>query len=464
MGAFKKDGLFLKQIDSQDTPANNHVVLYANTDGEIHVLTDDDSDNILTSKSYVDTLVSQISSSNNFLNVKDFGAVGDGSTDDTAAIEAAWLALTDTSEPFSPPTSSSDFTQQTKALYFPPGTYVYSGSGLSQTGGRTKHWALYGPHSGTVRIDITSNSYFMDISDPRGVLISGITTNGGKGLLRCNQTGNNVGAITTIQDVQCFDYTECAIGNNANDHPQVIIDRCYFQTKTAYEAIGVAWGGLSDSVKITNSVFFYNKYHIKIGPNMGGSWHIGPNNFFAGETGAGVWIVPRDTAVNIGRGAFISKNKFGNEVQTLTAPRILVASENTSSGTDRLSYHHNPVADTSSFAGHFTIEDNLFGFDSGYSVGVIQSYIKKVCFNIWDNQIDGTKPPYLIEMAGGITQLHGHYEANQWNIGRLQIIGDGSPATGISLSNIPYMGPIPAPWDESIADVSTVVGYAPEIE
>jgi hypothetical protein len=60
-----------------------------------------------------------------FVSVKDFGAKGDGTTDDTAAINAALSALL--------------YTGYT--LYFPPGTYLVSQSGTDGTNG----WCVYNP-------------------------------------------------------------------------------------------------------------------------------------------------------------------------------------------------------------------------------------------------------------------------------------------------------------------------------
>ena len=54
-----------------------------------------------------------------YVNVKDWGAKGDGVTDDTAAINAACSSLTGTS-----------FITNFRRLYFPHGTYVYKGTGI----------------------------------------------------------------------------------------------------------------------------------------------------------------------------------------------------------------------------------------------------------------------------------------------------------------------------------------------
>lgn len=63
---------------------------------------------------------------NDWLNVKAWGATGDGITDDTAAIDAACAALTGTS-----------LVTNFRRLYFPHGTYIYNGVGITLPSGTT---------------------------------------------------------------------------------------------------------------------------------------------------------------------------------------------------------------------------------------------------------------------------------------------------------------------------------------
>lgn len=63
---------------------------------------------------------------NDWLSVKDWGAKGDGVTDDTAAIDAACAALTGTS-----------LVTNFRRLYFPHGTYIYNGAGITLPNGTT---------------------------------------------------------------------------------------------------------------------------------------------------------------------------------------------------------------------------------------------------------------------------------------------------------------------------------------
>lgn len=68
-----------------------------------------DTDTSLTDKKYVD---SSIKINKLFINVRDYGAIGDGATDNTAAIQAAYNAVTDSGS----------------VIYFPAGKYLISDS------------------------------------------------------------------------------------------------------------------------------------------------------------------------------------------------------------------------------------------------------------------------------------------------------------------------------------------------
>ncbi|MFI3383315.1 phage tailspike protein [Escherichia albertii] len=61
-----------------------------------------------------------------YINVKDWGAKGDGVTDDTNAIDAACAALTGTS-----------LVTNFRRLYLPHGTYIYNGAGITLPSGTT---------------------------------------------------------------------------------------------------------------------------------------------------------------------------------------------------------------------------------------------------------------------------------------------------------------------------------------
>jgi hypothetical protein len=114
------------------------------------------------------------------LNVRDFGAKGDGRSDDTAALVAAIAAAgTDTGAYF----------WRTRIVYLPSGTYRVSGSLVKRyaNGKFGSGMILVGESEAATTIKLTDNAAgFNDVSAPRGVimttakLLDGTPTSGGK--------------------------------------------------------------------------------------------------------------------------------------------------------------------------------------------------------------------------------------------------------------------------------------------
>ena len=85
------------------------------------------------------------------LNVKDYGAKGDGATDDTAAINFAIAAST-------PPGNTGIYWGQAKIVYFPAGRYLISGPLIKKdvsSGNATYGMVLIGQSQGTTTIRLS---------------------------------------------------------------------------------------------------------------------------------------------------------------------------------------------------------------------------------------------------------------------------------------------------------------------
>jgi hypothetical protein len=140
-------------------------------------------------------------------NVKDWGAKGDGVTDDTAAIQAALHAERVASDGSS---LHDDYYGRPKALYFPAGTYLVS---------NTLRWIgccvlLQGQGPGSTTIRLKDNAAgFGDPGSPRPVItmpdgnmsfrqnISDLTINTGRGnagAIGIDYIANNTGAIRNV--------------------------------------------------------------------------------------------------------------------------------------------------------------------------------------------------------------------------------------------------------------------------
>lgn len=353
------------------------------------------------------------------LNVLDFGAVGDGITDDTAAIEAA-IAASRATYVVDPDTQMT-WSGTQASVFFPEGTYVYNGTGITQSAGDINLTAI----KNTATIKITSDVYFLTVSGyVQNTFVSGLIFQGGKGAVKYTNTGINVSGYHIFEDCSFDGYTECAVGNNSSDMPFFKFNRCLFMGDVAGGTIGIAIGGYLDSASIENCDFLRNKYHLKIGPKISGNVNILGCGFIAWTPNlreADIWFVPNSTdafGVNSGFGTTIERCKFGNENMVSTDHRILVALENTSIGTDRLNHPHSTTwNDTDAYFSGLTIRKNrITGVGDMTSSPIIRSYINNInTLRFLDNDLDGGTYEVLCEFMGSVSDDEGYVNKN-WTI------------------------------------------------
>jgi hypothetical protein len=356
-------------------------------------------------------------------NVRDYGAKGDGVTDDTAAIEAAWAFVRDVRKPgFLGKGASPRWYAAVNEpeLYFPPGIYLYKGKGLDAGEAQIFHIKGDGPNE--VQIALAGEVYFLTCDRVESTIVEGISFVGGKGAFRSTWTKNMVGGRHIFRDCNFVDYSECAIGNNADDSPYLSVADCIFYGRAKSPSIGIAWGGYFDDGQITRCAFEQNKYHIKLGDRLGGNMQIGPRCSFISFGGtkkeADIWIVPNsdpnDWGVNSGQGIVIAENKFGNENRDTDKPRIVLALEDKASGSDRLSRAHSTtvVAGQGSYVTGVKIRDNLISGADVEKRGFVYSYIQQAAIIFDHNYLYGSPYPFLIEFDAGIKRLEDHTSGN----------------------------------------------------
>jgi len=247
------------------------------------------------------------------ISVSDYGAVGDGTTDDTIAIETALAA--------SPLPDST--------IYFPPGRYVYTGLGLLFDGSR-KQIRVIGAAMGASTIILGSSSYFIHCN---GLLTSMVLRDmnfeGGKGAVAHTFTGDNVKGTYLIQNCRFKNYTECAIASDANDMPYWKIRDCYFDAANTTGGIGIALGQGSDGSVIDSCDFYRGRIGIKLrrGNNVvisSCSWACpSPDN--SGGPRIAIWVVPFTSPANAGDGFKVLGCRFGNENLVAGDLRVLFA-------------------------------------------------------------------------------------------------------------------------------------------
>ena len=239
-------------------------------------------------------------------NVRDFGAKGDGHSDDTAAIEAAWRTVCNVRKPEyhgKGPSPRWYAGVNEPALYFPPGVYVYKGEGLKSDDAQL--WHIKGDGPNQARIEVAGEVYFLTCGRIESTIFEGLTLVGGKGAFRSTWTKNMVGGRHIFRDCYFVDYSECAIGNNADDSPYLSVEDCIFYGRAKSPSIGIAWGGYFDDGQIARCDFEQNKYHLKLGDRLSGNMQIGPRNSFISFGGtkkeADIWLVPNSDPHELGR-------------------------------------------------------------------------------------------------------------------------------------------------------------------
>jgi len=381
------------------------------------------------------------------INVRDYGAIGDGKADDTAAIEKAWAVVMDTKKPLSLHSKPDQrgYVTVNPALYFPCGVYRYTGKGL-EAGKGPQCWQVKGDGFNSARIEIESNVYFITCDRVESTIIEGLSFVGGKGVFRSIYQGGMVGGKHIFRDCYFLNYTECAIGNNAIDSPYLTISDCIFKCLKGAEAIGIAWGGYVDDSQIERCAFERNAYHIKIGDRLSGNFQIGPRNSFISfggtKTKADIWIVPnleKNWGVNSGQGAIIADNKFGNENYDPAAPRILIAPESKDGNADRLSRKPDLSAqdDQNMWLTGVRIRDNLFNGGGVPQRGIVYSCIRNAGLIFDGNYFAGSSYPFLIEFAPAIKRLRDHTPGNTTFVTSQQLNNRNYASQNMNVSNLP---------------------------
>ena len=319
------------------------------------------------------------------------GAIGDGAhaVADQAAFASAISALIASASTL--PDGSADLSRYQNGLAIEPG--IYNAANLTISGGGNVHLVARIP--GTVVIVVPSSQYFLNISGyVNSFNCDGIVFVGGNGAVHFTNTGNSVGGIIRFTRCMFVNYAVAAITNESSDQPYLKVDNCVFYGTSTSK--GIAWGGDSAGATIRDNVFLLNAYHIKLSsPN--GAVLIAKNDFIEFSNGvrqADIWMTPTASAT-------IRDNKFGPENSTTPATRILIANENTASGTGRAA--HPPITTTTSgTATNLIIEGNICSENTG-GVPFVTCYVMEV--NNWQmrgNSFQGAEYSYVVSFPNGV--------------------------------------------------------------
>lgn len=328
------------------------------------------------------------------VNVRWFGAKGDGATNDETAIETAWAFVNSvTNGYYFASAGLSTWEIQGAALYFPAGKYVYNGSGLTRPASSSKVITMLADAPGTVEIVLDSASDWVTwAADVNTVTVKNLQFTGGVDVFKFASAANNVRKRYTFENVSIQDFTGVGIGHISVDMPYWDIQGCVFDPGNYTTAICVALNGLTDGCVIKNNAFLSGKAGLKLGYG-GNNAYVEGNDFirYGAHTGpvASVWIVPRSTSINSGAGLFIGHNKFGNENMNTNDYHVLIADE---TGAGDFCSNLWSTSISAGFVYGITTRENLFNFPTGQLAGAIYSYTPEVWASSFSDLIGGDPP------------------------------------------------------------------------
>ena len=355
------------------------------------------------------------------VSVKDFGATGDGVTDDTNAINAAATAV------------------GSQTLFFPVGNYIYNGTGITIGANTT----IIGEGEGDTIITLGSTSYFVNSSVNINTFnVSSLTFTGGYGAFKFTATNVNVGQQKLFEKCNFLQYTVCAVEENFQDCPYWHFRDCQFYGANSTSTIGIALSTGADNSIIDGCSFLLNRIHIKSRNALITSSIINSSfvQFNAGDgtPRACVWMVPYSTQINSGDGCNINGCSFGNEFQQSTDYKIIYADEDSVGTSNGNKFPLLSTASTGYVECHTYFSNKVAGAGAT-GIPFIYSTTDNVNNIIVDNiQIAGTYPSYWIQFLNATTTYD--YTQHNFYVGRIgSLIGVTSASIPISNNTLQKM-------------------------
>lgn len=334
------------------------------------------------------------------INVKQFGATGDGVTDDTSEIDAAWAW-----------TSSRG-----GHLFFPAGTYVYNGTGFTPGTGASPF--IYGAGQGVTTIRLAANQYLLAVTSTlNSLVLKDLKILGGAGAVHSTYASDNVAQVFSFRNVYFDGYTKAAVSHNSTDMPYWLFEACVFRAANDTTTMGVALSGDTSGASFVNCAFLKNRVHVKLGGNAPSA---GPATYFygcdfirysayQGTPRTSIWVVPSPGGLTTyaGTGYTVTKCKFGKENLASQDFHVLYADQD-SDTTDNATRW--PVLDTAStgFVNHHHYRDCQF---SGGTLDPAPAFITSTAndlyaFHLQDIAVQHAWPPYVVDFLFPGTDSH----------------------------------------------------------
>ncbi len=340
------------------------------------------------------------------------GSVADGVTSTT--LSAALTKAAAKGSFLTALTSRSQALGSWNRITIPPGDYVLSAADIDFLNS-LHEVEIRGEGKQNVRLQVPSGKYLLNTTDfARSIVVTDMIVYGGKGLCRMGYSGVSVHAIHHFERLNLVGYSECAIGSLSSNQAYMVVLDCIFHGTTDMTSIGLVIPNQVGTSRIEGNQFNNDKYHIKKLCNDSFA-NIGPNNAFL-SYGSGrvadIWLVPTQTAPSsAGIGCGIIYNRFSSENRAATDRFILVADEDTNTGSDFLSRNVHKTSDSAStkYVNGIRLIGCGFGAqatasDDPPSSSIVYSEIPRFGnFIAQGNTFSEGFMPYVVEFASGVT-------------------------------------------------------------
>lgn len=302
---------------------------------------------------------------------------------------------------------------------FPAGKFVYRGGQLTfdDADARGMNLKGAGAHSTMIAIEDDAVELFQYPASGAALKLAfaaeGISFWGGRGIYANRRNGIAVPqGPTRFHHCRFINQKKFVIGSTWDDDPFLAVTQCQFRNDLD-DTIGLIIPRIAASLDVQGNTFQGYRYMYKVLGGTGGfqgNWNINDNYHWALDADASVhdavvWIVPGgSTDYTFGQGIAFRNMRLSNE-NLLARPRILIADEDSLSGTDEFDRMHKAAPSTGIVRGLIVEGNTINGSGTAETAPnnapVILSWTAKLSgLHVFDNAVTAWYKAWLGFGAG----------------------------------------------------------------